>query len=460
MVSQLIFRQYDIRGLEKEDLDDASVESIGKAFGTYLLRKGKKEAVVGKDVRLSGPRVFKALVKGIMSTGCNVVDIGTVPTPVFYFVIWYYKKDGGVIATASHNPPEYNGFKMCNGIDALYGDEIMSLYTLIKNNDFIHGEGVMTSLSVLEEYKKHVIEDIKIPKKLKVVIDSGNGAAGLAAPDVLRSMGVELIELFSEPDGNFPNHTADPTVEKNVKDLMRTVVEKGADIGIGFDGDVDRIGVVDEKGRLLFGDTLLGIYAKEVLEDNPGAEVVFEVKSSQGLVERIQQLGGKPMMWKAGHSLLKAKMKEDNALLGGEVSGHMFFRDRHPGYDDAIYGALRILEILAHTDKKISELAAEIPAYVSTPELRVDCPDDVKFDVMDKLIHYFKSSYKVIDVDGVRVLFDTGWSLIRPSNTQPVLVVRMEAKTKEDLRAIVKTTYDKLCEYPEIDPANLKPYTE
>ncbi len=458
MVSPLIFRQYDIRGLEKEELDDDAVESIGKAFGTYLIRKGKKEAVVGKDVRLSGPRIFKALVKGILSTGCNVIDVGTVPTPVFYFAIWFFKKDGGIMITASHNPPEYNGFKMCDGIDALYGDEITSLYTLIKNNDFIHGSGSMSSMSVINDYKDQVVKTIGIPRRLKVVIDSGNGAAGLVAPDVLRSVGVELIELYSEPDGNFPNHTADPTVEKNVKVLMETVVEQGADIGIGFDGDVDRIGVVNEKGRLLFGDTLLGIYAKDVLKNNPGAEVVFEVKSSQGLVEYIEKLRGKPMMWKAGHSLLKAKMKEDNALLGGEVSGHMFFRDRHPGYDDAIYGALRILEILAHSETTISKLAEEIPAYISTPELRVDCPDDVKFGVMDKLIQYFKSNYNVIDVDGVRILFDTGWSLIRPSNTQPVLVVRMEAKTKEDLREIAKITYDKLCEYSEINAENLKAY--
>ncbi len=424
-----------------------------------MRRNNKTDIIVGKDVRNSGPRIFNALIKGLLSTGCNVIDIGMTATPIFYFAIHHYKKDGGIMITASHNPPNYNGFKMCKDIYALHGEEIFHLYEIIENEDFLNGTGQLTKLDVNKIYVDNITKNIEVDSDLKVVLDSGNGSASLIASELFESLGLDVIELFNEPDGTFPNHPADPTKKENVGELIKTVKNKNADLGIGFDGDVDRIGVVDEEGNLIYGDTLLGIYAKDIIKDNPGAEVVFEVKCSQGLVEYLENIGAKPVMWKAGHSLIKAKMKEDNALLGGEMSGHMFFKDRYEGFDDAFYAGLRIIEILSKYDKTMSELADEIPKYKSTPELRLNCgTDDNKFKLMKELEDYFKKNYEVIDVDGVRVLFENGWALVRSSNTQPVIVLRMEAKTEKSLKNIIKTIYNKLNQYEEIDTEKLKKY--
>ena len=455
-VNPLIFREYDIRGLADKDLDDTSVNLIGRAFGTMIRRQGGQKVTVGHDVRLSGPRITPLVIDGIRSTGLDVIDIGRVATPVFYYSIGALKAHGGIMITASHNPPEYNGFKMCRGIDALYGDDIQALLHLIEKSDFEAGEGGLERIDVDERYIHDLISPFSLNGRLKVLLDCGNGSAGIYARTIFEKCGFKADILFEEPDGHFPNHIADPTVEKNILELRRRVTEEKYDIGIGFDGDVDRIGVVDAHGKLLYGDTLLGIYAGELLKRDPGAEIVFEVKCSQGLVEFISEKGGKPVMWKAGHSLIKAKMKQDNAPLGGEMSGHMFFRDLHPGYDDAFYAALRLLAILEEEKTPVHELAEQIPAYLSTPEVRVDCPDDKKFEIMKNLHNYFKNEYELIDIDGIRILFEKGWALIRPSNTQPVLVLRMEADTKERLKKIMHVVYEALAEHPEVDTKNLE----
>jgi len=456
-VNKNIFRKYDIRGIAESDLNNKSVELIGKAYGTYMRKQNKKNIIVGRDIRLSGKRIYKHLKKGLLSTGCNIINIGKTATPIFYFSIVHYNKDGGIMITASHNPPEYNGFKMCNGIESVYGDNITELYHIIENNNFHEDEkGKVSNLDVMDTYKKEVIKDFNLDKDLKVILDSGNGSAALIAGELFESLGLNVKELFDTPDGKFPNHPADPTKKENLEKLIKTVKKENADIGIGFDGDVDRIGVVDEKGNLLYGDTLLGVYAKEMVKKHPDLKVVFEVKCSQGLVEYLNDMGAKPIMWKAGHSLIKAKMKETGALLAGEMSGHMFFKDRYHGFDDAFYAGMRLLEILSETKSNLSELANKIPEYKSTPELRLDCgSDDAKFRIIKELEEYFKNKYDVIDVDGVRILFDNGWALVRSSNTQPVIVLRMESKTNEGLKSILETIYSKLSEYNEIESKEL-----
>jgi len=455
-INSHIFREYDIRGLEKKDLDDQTALNIGRAFGTYIKRKGGHTVTVGRDVRLSGPRILAQVIKGINRAGIDVINIGETASCVFYYSIHALKAHGGLMVTASHNPPEYNGFKMCYGPDALYGEEIQSLLQLIKSDDFEEGEGDVKDHDITDNYIKDLIAPFHLKGNLKVILDCGNGSAGLYARKIFKMAGYDTEILFEEPDGHFPNHIADPTVEKNITELSAAVKKSGADIGIGFDGDVDRIGVVDADGKLLYGDTLLGIYAKEVLKRIPGADIVFEVKCSRGLVEYIQQSGGKPLMWKAGHSLIKAKMKEIDAPLGGEMSGHMFFRDLHEGYDDAFYAALRLLAVLEEEGTSVKSLAEEIPKYLSTPEIRVECSDDIKFDIMKNLHKHFKKEYDLIDIDGIRINFRNGWALIRPSNTQPVLVLRMEADTKEHLSKIMHVVYEALSDFPEVKTANLE----
>ena len=459
MISSYIFREYDIRGLADKDLTDESSYLIGKAFGSYILSHGGKDVTVGRDVRISGPRITASVIRGIRSTGCSVTYLGVTATPVFYYSIGRLHAHGGLMVTASHNPPEYNGFKMCKGIDAIYGDEIQSLHASIIADELTDGEeGGYSEHDVFPDYMADLLNGVKVPKGIKAVIDCGNGSAGLYAREIFKAAGVDAHFIFEKPDGNFPNHIADPTVEKNVTALKAAVLSEKAEIGIGFDGDVDRIGVIDETGRLLYGDTLLGVYAESILKKAPGSEIVFEVKCSQGLIEHIKNKGGIPVMWKAGHSLLKAKMKELGAVFGGEMSGHMFFRDRHPGYDDAFYGALRLLEIMGDTNKTVSALTSGIPRYFSTPEIRIGCNDDVKFAVMDKLSLYYSELYEVIDIDGIRILFEDGWALIRPSNTQPVLVVRAEARTEGLLKKYLRNIFDKFTEYPEIETEGLRPF--
>ncbi len=445
-----IFREYDVRGIVETDLTEDVVEALGKAYGTYMIRQGLKNFSVGCDVRLSSERLKAALVRGIRSTGGNVTDIGVVPTPVLYFSIAHLKKDGGVMVTGSHNPIEYNGFKMNKGLGSVYGEEIQKLRRLIEANDFEKGNGTFEKVEVLPDYKKMLKSKIKLAKKLKIVMDPGNGTGGLVAPEVFRDLGAEVECIFCEPDGHFPNHLPDPTVLKYIQTLRDKVVQEKADIGIGYDGDSDRIGVIDDRGRVVFADRLLALLARDVLKKHPGAEIIFDVKCSQALAEEIEKYGGKPIMWKTGHALLKSKLQEDKAPLAGEMSGHMFFADDYYGFDDALYVSLRLAQLLASSNRPLSEMVDEIPSFYSTPEVRIECAEEEKFKIVDELKAYFKARYKTIDVDGVRVLFGDGWGLVRASNTQPVLVLRFEAKTEERLKEIMDIFVQKLKEFPSV----------
>ena len=445
-INQQIFREYDIRGIVGTDLTPASVTSIGKAIGTYIRRDNGKNMILGRDVRSSSVEFCNILSKALNSTGCNVIDIGMVPTPVLYFALHHFNADGGVMITGSHNPPEFNGFKISQGFHSLYGEKVQELKGLIEVNDFEVGTGITQQQPVLAEYMEKICSILEIPRKIMVVVDGGNGCFGIVGPDLLKRLGQTPIELFSEPDGTFPNHHPDPTVSEHLTDLIEKVRLENAELGIGFDGDADRIGVVDEKGNILWGDQLLTIFARDILSRNPGATIVGEVKCSQNLYKDIKKNGGVPVMTAAGHSLIKNKMRETGALLAGEMSGHICFADNYYGFDDAIFAACRVLQIVAQSNTKVSEMLADLPETAYTPEIRIDCPDDQKFKIVRELTEIFREKYEVIDIDGVRVNFDDGWALIRASNTQPVLVLRLEAVTKERLKelvAVIKKQTDK-----------------
>ena len=436
-INPQIFREYDIRGIVGTDLTPASVTSIGQAIGTYIRRGNGKNMILGRDVRSSSVEFCNILSKALNSTGCNVIDIGMVPTPVLYFALHHFNADGGVMITGSHNPPEFNGFKISQGFHSLYGEKVQELKRLIELKDFEVGTGTTQNQPVLAEYMKKICSILEIPRKVKVVVDGGNGCFGIVGPGLLKKLGQTPIELFSEPDGTFPNHHPDPTVSEHLTDLIEKVRLENAELGIGFDGDADRIGVVDEKGNILWGDQLLTIFARDILSRNPGATIVGEVKCSQNLYKDIKKHGGVPVMAAAGHSLIKNKMRETGALLAGEMSGHICFSDNYYGFDDAIFAACRVLQIVAQSNKKVSEMLADLPETAYTPEIRIDCPDDQKFKIVRELTEIFREKYDVIDIDGVRVNFDDGWALIRASNTQPVLVFRLEAVTKERLTELV-----------------------
>ena len=445
-INPQIFREYDIRGIVGKDLTPESVTSIGKAIGTYIRRGNGKNMVLGRDVRSSSVEFCNILSKALNSTGCNVIDIGMVPTPVLYFALHHFNADGGVMITGSHNPPEFNGFKISQGFHSLYGEKVQELKRLIEANDFEVGIGNTQQQPVLSEYMEKIFSVLEIPRKIKVVVDGGNGCFGIVGPDLLKKLGQTPIELFTEPDGTFPNHHPDPTVSENLTDLIEKVRLENAELGIGFDGDADRIGVVDEKGNILWGDQLLTIFARDILSRNPGATIVGEVKCSQNLYKDIKKHGGVPVMAAAGHSLIKNKMRETGALLAGEMSGHICFADNYYGFDDAIFAACRVLQIVAQSNTKVSEMLADLPETAYTPEIRIACPDDQKFKIVRELTEIFREKYEVIDIDGVRVNFENGWALIRASNTQPVIVLRLEAATKERLKelvAVIKKQTDK-----------------
>jgi phosphomannomutase/phosphoglucomutase len=449
-MNPLIFREYDIRGIADKDLTDDVVFSIGQGFGTYVQNVGVKETVIAGDVRLSTERIRKAFIDGLLSTGCDVFDLGMIPTPVFYFSFFQYNKNSGVMITGSHNPKEFNGFKVGLGKTTIYGEEIQNLRKLIESGKFKQGKGKLAQLNPVPDYIKMIQSKIQIKSGLKVVFDPGNGTVGVLLEELFSGLGVDPVFINLEPDGTFPAHLPDPTIPKYMKDVIGVVAEMDADIGIGYDGDGDRIGAVDEDGNIIWGDKLLAIFAREIIRKKPGAEIVFEVKCSQGLIDYIKSIGGKPLMWKTGHSLIKAKMKEDGALLAGEMSGHMFFADDYYGYDDAIFASVRLLKILSEAGKPLSEMVAEIPHYYSTPEIRVACPDEIKFTIVDKIKEHFRAEYDIIDIDGVRVTFPDGWGLVRASNTQPVLVLRFEAKTEKRLSEIQNLFYDQLAKYKEV----------
>jgi phosphomannomutase/phosphoglucomutase len=436
-----IYRAYDIRGVYGKDLTDEVAGKIGRAFAT---KTGGGTIAVGRDVRLSGDALNKALVKGLTSSGADVIDIGVVPTPVLYFAVHTLKTDGGIMITGSHNPPEYNGLKLMRGLDTLYGPQIAEIDEIVATGKYKNGSGKTSKKNLIPDYINHIAKNIKIKKKLKVVVDAGNGAAGLVAPQLYRKMGLKVVELYCEPDGRFPNHDADPTVDENIGDLIAAVEKEGADLGIGFDGDGDRAGFISEKGEIIRGDQALVLFSREILSRKPGSKIIFEVKCSQALPEDIKAHGGVPIMYRTGHSFIKKKIKEENAAAAGEMSGHFFFADRYLGYDDAVYAGARMIEILSHGSESLSSLLASIPKYYSTPEIRVDCPDDKKFQVIEKTTQAFKKQgLNVVTIDGARVSWPDGWGLVRASNTTPKLILRFEAKTQKRLKEIRKIIEDK-----------------
>lgn len=445
-----IFREYDIRGVVDRDLTDETVELIGRGFGTYVLRRDAKKVALGGDVRHSTNRFRALITKGITASGADVIDIGVVPTPVLYYSEFELPVDAALMITGSHNPPDMNGFKMNLRKASVFGEEIQAIRKLIEERDFEKGTGELSDADVLSGYADAVRERISLDRRLKVVVDCGNGCASLVAAELIESLGCDVIPLFCRPDGDFPNHHPDPTVMEYIQDLIAAVKREGADIGIGFDGDADRVGTVDENGDVVYADKMLALLAREVLEKGP-ADIVFDVKCSQALVEDIEAHGGRPLMWKTGHSLLKRKIHEVDAPLGGEMSGHMVFADDYFGFDDAIYSAARILQMLSRSEKPLSKLVSTIPSYVSTPEIRGETTDDeTKFEMVRKAVEYFSENYDVIDVDGVRILFGDGWGLVRASNTQPVIVMRFEARTEERLEEIRDIVTGKLEEFGDI----------
>ncbi|MFW6054953.1 MAG: phosphomannomutase/phosphoglucomutase [Thermodesulfobacteriota bacterium] len=434
------FRAYDIRGVVDKDFDPEWVEDLGRACGSYFKRKGFHQAVVGRDNRQTSAEYQARMVEGLMSTGIDCVFLPMVPTPVFYYAVRSLNRRAGVMITASHNPPEFNGFKVWAGSNTIHSDEIQNLYRIMKERDFEKGQGLASELDIVPSYLEELSRQTRLENPVKVVVDGGNGSAGLVCAELLRRIGAEVIELFCEPDPDFPNHHPDPTVLENIKDMQRLVQEQRAHLGIGLDGDGDRIGVVDHLGRIIYGDKLLALYARQVLAQSPGATVIGEVKCTHLLFQDIAEHGGKPLMWKTGHSLIKAKMQETGALLAGEMSGHMFFADRYYGYDDALYAAQRLVELVdREPEKSLEQYFSAWPETVNTPEIRKDCPDAVKFAVIDKAQDYFRQQsgdFELVDVDGIRINFSDGWGLLRASNTQPVLVLRFEAETENRLREI------------------------
>ncbi len=437
-VNPQIFREYDIRGVVEKDLTPDIVCLLGQTYGTYMVEKGLKDLTVGRDCRLSSDGFQDALVEGILSTGCNVTDIGVCPTPVFYFSLFHLNKDGGMMITASHNPADFNGFKVCVGNQTIFGEELQNLRRRLERGVFSQGCGTLSSYEIMGPYLQQIQADISIARSIKVAVDGGNGTAGPTVTTLLSNLGCQVLDLYCEMDGRFPNHHPDPTVPEFLRDLIETVKGGEAEIGLAYDGDGDRLGVVDEQGEILWGDRLLILFSREILKDHPGATIISEVKASQTLYDDIARHGGKALMWKAGHSLIKKKMKETGALLAGEMSGHLFFADRYFGYDDAIYASCRLLEILSRENKGAQELIGDVPKTETTPEIRVPCPDERKFQVVEKVRDRFSETHEVIDIDGARILFEDGWGLVRASNTGPVLVLRFEAKSRHQLETIRK----------------------
>ena len=434
-----IFREYDIRAIADKDINDHEVYLLGRAMGTYMAGHGCTTLSVGRDCRLTAERWAGHLIRGLTESGCDVIDIGVCPTPVLYFSIWHLQTQGGIMVTASHNPPEYNGFKICKGTDSVHGKEIGIIRQIAEKREFQTGQGHVTEADAITPYQDYIRDNVSIKRQLRVGIDAGNGTAGVVAVPLLKSMGCKVYDLYCDMDGRFPNHEADPTVMENLSDLIALVRAKSLDLGIGYDGDGDRIGVVDQNGRVIYGDQLMIIFAREILSRKPGAAFISEVKCSKTMYDDIERHGGRAVMWKTGHSLIKEKMKAEKAELAGEMSGHMFFADRYFGFDDAIYASCRLIEILSETGATIDDLLNDVPETLSTPEIRVECGDEVKFDVVERARQLLADQYQVIDIDGVRIVFDDGWGLVRASNTQPALVMRFEALSQNRLDAIRNT---------------------
>jgi phosphomannomutase/phosphoglucomutase len=436
-VAPSIFRAYDIRGVVGETLDSDVAFEIGRAIGSEAYFRGEQTIVVGRDGRLSGEDLSAALIRGLQSTGRDVKDVGRVPTPVLYFAAQYIGTNSGVMVTGSHNPSEYNGFKIVLGGETLANNAIGALRQRIESGDMLTGEGSVEEVDVIPDYIERVKSDVQLVRPMKVVVDCGNGVAGAAAPQVLRSLGCEVTELFCEVDGNFPNHHPDPSKTENLASLIQAVQEQGADLGIAFDGDGDRIGIVSSHGEIIWPDRVLMLLAIDVLSRNPGAQIIYDVKCSRHVASVVSEHGGEALMWATGHSLIKAKMKETGALLAGEMSGHIFFKERWFGFDDALYAAARLLEILANDARSSSDLFAELPDSMNTPEINVPMAEGEPAVFMEKLLNgaHFEDA-RVATIDGMRVEFERGWGLVRASNTTPCLVLRFEADDELALSAI------------------------
>ena len=443
MVNKYIFREYDIRGKVVDDFSPQVVNQLGKGFGTFVKRSGFQEIALSGDIRLTTPKLMEEFKNGVLSTGVDVINLGILPTPANYYSMFKLEVGGAVQITGSHNPPEFNGFKMSLDRKAVYGKDIQTLRKYIDNNDFDIGNGNEIKYDIKSDYKSMIIDKINIERTMKVVMDCGNAAGAINAPDIFRNLNIDLTELYCDPDGTFPNHHPDPTVKENLKDLIDIMKSGNHDIGVAFDGDADRVGVVDETGDIIWADQLMALFLPEVIQNND--EILFDVKCSQALEDMIIRYGGKPVMWKTGHSLIKQKMNELGCKLGGEMSGHIFFADDYYGYDDAIYVAARIVQTLSRSDKKLSELKAELPIYHSTPEMRMACEsDEEKFRIANEAIKFFQDNYDCITVDGVRIKFGDGWGLVRSSNTQPVIVCRFEANTLERMEEIKELVLNKI----------------
>lgn len=443
-----IFREYDIRGVVEKDFTDDVVQNLGKGFGTWLIRHGAKSLNLSGDVRNTTPRLKKLFAEGALSTGIDVTDIGILPTPLNYYSLYKRDVDAGVQITGSHNPPEFNGFKLSYQKQAFFGQQIQDIRKLIENNDFEKGRGILSAdTRIKEEYLQEVTAGIHFERPLKIVLDSGNAAGGLVGPELFKQLGAVVTELYSEIDPTFPNHHPDPTVEKNLKDLIDLMSTGKFDMGFAFDGDADRVGVVDDKGRIIWADQVMSIFLQEMIT-KPETPIVFDVKCSQVLEDEIRRLGGKPMMWKTGHSLLKQKMHETKAPFGGEMSGHIFIADRYYGFDDAFYVAARFAQLISRSDKPLHTYLDALPKFVATPEIRLETEsDEIKFHIAEKAVEFFSKNYECITVDGVRVKFEDGWGLVRASNTQPIIVVRFEARTPERLKEIQRLIMNKLAEF-------------
>ncbi|MCB9357625.1 MAG: phosphomannomutase/phosphoglucomutase [Calditrichaeota bacterium] len=438
MINPNIFREYDIRGVVADDLTPEVVYELGRGIGTFIRRKGAKKFTVGRDGRLTSERIVNDLKSGLLTTGLELIDVGQVPTPVLYYSAVKLETDGGIQVTGSHNPPEFNGIKMAYGKTSIHGAMIQEIRGLCERKDYEKSDAKQSSYSILPDYIAWLTANLKLERKVRVGVDSGNGVGGMCGPDIFREIGAEVFDIYTDVDGRFPNHHPDPTVEKNLVALKKLVADNKLELGVGFDGDADRLGAIDGSGKVIWGDMLMTLFARSILKNMPGAKVIADVKCSENFFADVKKHGGSPIMWKTGHALIKSKLWDEKAALAGEMSGHFFFADRFFGFDDGIYSAGRLLEIVSRLPHSLSQELSDLPQTFSTPEIRVDCPDEVKFEVVDKVKSSFKSrGLETIDLDGVRVNFGGGnWALVRASNTQPTLVLRIEAKSQDKLDSI------------------------
>ena len=439
-LNQNIFRANDIRGIAYEDLTQEVVQSLGRALGSEAIDRNIQEFIVGRDARLSSPEIFDWLSSGIISTGCNVIDIGIVTSPMFYHSTYELNSSSGVVITGSHNPGNYNGFKIVFNNHSTSSEEILHLKQRILEENFREGKGASKKEDIKESYINRILESINLNKNLNISIDCGNGAAGVVAKDVYERLGCNVIELYGELDGSFPNHHPDPSKLENMEDLIKSVKENDSVVGLAFDGDADRLGVISPKGEMIFPDRQMIMFSRQVIQSSPNAKIVFDVKCSKLLSDEIEKLKGKPLICKTGHTFIKQKIRETDALLGGEMSGHIFFNDRWPGFDDGIYAGARMLEIIANSEQ--DDPFATVPNMLSTPEINIPAPDEEKFQIVKAFIENSNfSDAKIVSIDGIRVEFEKGWGLLRPSNTSPCLVLRFEAETNDDLNKIKEIFY-------------------